>query len=177
MQAYFLDPESHAYIPSAGAIVEGITRLIEVYSSRGRPVIFTQHINNENNAGMMASWWKEVITAQNPLSQLIPEIDVTKGHLIEKSQYDAFYQTQLDEILRAEGVRQVVICGVMTHLCCETTARSAFMHGYTVFFPIDGTATYNLVYHRASLTNLAHGFAALVLMKDIQEAIRGPYDS
>ena len=95
------------------------------------------------------------------------------GTLIQKSQYDAFYQTQLEGILRDRQVTQVVICGVMTHLCCETTARSAFMHGFEVFFPVDGTVTYRLEYHRASLLNLAHGFASIVLMKNILQAIQG----
>src|SRR4030042_1513571 len=94
------------------------------------------------------------------------------GTLIQKSQYDAFYHTQLNELLHTSGVTQVVLCGVMTHLCCETTARSAFMHGFEVFFPVDGTATYNLAYHRASLLNLAHGFANLVFINDLLATIR-----
>ena len=173
MQAYFLDASSHAYIPSAEAILEGIVQLIKAYSNHERPIIFSQHINTTSNAGMMSTWWKDLISTQNPLHQIIPQINPSLGTLIQKSQYDAFYQTQLDELLHACGVTQVVICGVMTHLCCETTARSAFMHGFEVFFPVEGTATYNLAYHRASLLNLAHGFANLVFMKDLLAAIRG----
>ena len=45
MQAYFLDASSHAYIPSAEAIVDGIVKLIKAYSDYERPIIFTQHIN------------------------------------------------------------------------------------------------------------------------------------
>jgi isochorismate hydrolase len=47
------------------------------------------------------------------------------------------------------------------------------MHGFEVFFPVDGTATYNLAYHKASLLNLAHGFAELILIRDILATIRG----
>jgi isochorismate hydrolase len=173
MQSYFLDPGSHAYIPSAGAILDGILQLIDVYSAHHQPIIFSQHINTAEDAGMMSSWWKDLITSDHTHHNIIPEIDLTVGTLIQKSQYDAFFKTSLDTMLRASGVRQVVICGVMTHLCCETTARSAFMYGYEVFFPVDGTATYNLAYHRASLVNLAHGFASLVVIGDILEAIRG----
>ncbi len=173
MQAYFLAASSHAYIPSAEAIVKGIVKLVKAYSTYERPIVFTQHINSTANAGMMSKWWKDLLTAQNPLHQIIPEIDPSLGLSIKKSQYDAFYQTQLDKILHARGVTQVVLCGVMTHLCCETTARSAFMYGYEVFFPVDGTATYNLQHHRASLVNLAHGFSNLVFMEDILAAIRG----
>jgi isochorismate hydrolase len=175
MQAYFLDPASHAYVPSAGAIVGGIVRLVKLCSTARIPVLFTQHLNTEENAGMMAVWWKDLLTAQSPLHKIIPEIDLSLGEVIQKSQYDAFHETHLDELLREKGSRQVIICGVMTHLCCETTARSAFMNGFEVIFPVDGTATYNLAFHRASLVNLAHGFAKVVLMKDLSAAIRGEY--
>ena len=177
MQAYFLDESSHAYIPSAEAILAGIKVLIKEYHTRGIPIIFTQHINTASNAGMMSIWWKDLITSQNPLHRIIPELDLSMGTLIQKSQYDAFYQTPLEEMLHGMGVTQVVLCGVMTHLCCETTARSAFMHGFEVFFPVDGTATYRLDHHRASLLNLAHGFASIVLIKDVLEAIRGEHES
>ena len=177
MQAYFLDASSHAYIPSADAILDGIVKLIKAYFTHGRPVIFTQQINTARNAGMMSIWWKDLLTSQNPLHRIIPEIDLSMGTFIQKSQYDAFYQTHLEEMLHSEEVTQVVLCGVMTHLCCETTARSAFIHGFEVFFPVDGTATYNLAYHKASLLNLAHGFASVVFIKDILEAIRGEHES
>jgi len=176
MQDYFLDPASHAFIPSAEAIKDGILSLIDAYASHALPVFFTHHINTPGDAGMMFVWWKDMITHENRLHRIIPEIVLSKGTLIQKSQYDAFYQTPLEELLRQKGVTQVVCCGVMTHLCCETTARSAFMRGFEVFFPVDGTATYNLTFHRASLVNLAHGFASLVMVKDILGAIRGIYE-
>jgi len=176
MQAYFLEATSHAYIPSAEAILDGIVTLIKKSYTLGRPVIFTQQINTASNAGMMSIWWKDLLTSKNPLHKIVPEIDLSMGSLIQKSQYDAFYQTNLEEMLQSKGVMQVVICGVMTHLCCETTARSAFMRGFEVFFPVDGTATYNLAYHKASLLNLAHGFASVVLLKDILEAMRGEHE-
>jgi isochorismate hydrolase len=176
MQAYFLDLASHAYIPSAKPILDGIVRLIKFTTAIGRPVIFTQHINTARNSGMMSVWWKDLITLENPRHGIVPEIDVSLGTLIQKSQYDAFYQTDLEKLLREKGVSQVVICGVMTHLCCETTARSAFTRGFEVFFPVDGTATYNLEFHRASLMNLAHGFAKIILMKELTAIIRDEHE-
>ncbi len=177
MQAYFLDPASHAHIPSANAILDGIVELIKLTTAIGMPVIFTQHINNTSNSGMMSVWWKDLITTENPWHVIVPAIDVSHGTLIQKSQYDAFYQTDLEKLLREKDVSQVIICGVMTHLCCETTARSAFMRGFEVFFPVDGTATYNLEFHRASLMNLAHGFAKIVLIKELTAIIRGEHES
>ncbi len=176
MQSYFLEESSHAWVPSAEAIIPGIRGLIQAYGGNNLPVIFTRHLNTPDNAGMMKIWWKELIRAENPLSEITPALELSSGLVVNKSQYDAFYNTPLEEMLQGRGVSQVVICGVMTHLCCETTARSAFMHGYEVFFPVDGTATYNLQYHQGSLLNLAHGFANLVFMKDILAAIKGVHE-
>ncbi len=167
MQAYFLDPSSHAYVPSAGAIIPGLLALTDAYVQHGLPVIFTQHLNTIQDAGLMSTWWREVITEENPLSAIIPTFDLSVGSLVQKSQYDAFHQTGLEPLLRAKSVLQVVICGVMTHLCCETTARSAFMRGFEVYFAVDGTATYNEEHHRASVLNLTHGFATPVLVEQI----------
>ena len=172
MQKYFLRASSHAFVPSAQAIIPLIVELTEVYSTKGLPVIFTRHLNSPQNAGLMAKWWKDLLREENRQSEIIPELDLSRGIVLKKSQYDAFFETPLTDILREKEVAQVVICGVMTHLCCETTARSAFIQGFEVFFTIDGTATYNEKFHLATLLNLSHGFATLALGKEILSAFR-----
>jgi isochorismate hydrolase len=118
----------------------------------------------------MATWWRDLLTEENPLSAITSELDRKHGVTLVKTQYDAFYNTPLAELLRNRQVKQVVIGGVMTHLCCETTARSAFVHGFEIFFLIDGTASYTEAHHRAALLNLSHGFAAPVLVDEIINA-------
>ena len=172
MQSYFLEPSSHAFIPSAPAIIPQLKALIGSYFTQDLPVIFTQHLNTLQDAGSMASWWKDLIKVEDPLSAIIPELDYSNRLVLRKNQYDAFYETSLEEILRRKMVSQVVVTGVMTHLCCETTARSAFIRGFEVFFVIDGTATYNQDHHLATLLNLAHGFATPVLAAEIQAALQ-----
>ncbi len=172
MQLYFLDEKSHAYIPSAPVIVPGLTDLMHAYRERSLPVILTRHVNSDSNAGMMDKWWQEVITRDSSLSEIDDRFKGAGDVVIEKSQYDAFHNTNLEADLKKSGVRQVVVCGVMTHLCCETTARSAFMRGFEVFFPVDGTATYNEEFHKASLLNLSHGFAELVLIDELLSVLK-----
>ena len=167
MQKYFLEPSSHAYVPSAPAILPNLKALIDAYAQHRLPIIFTQHLNTPEDAGSMQTWWHDLIDPHNPLSTITDQFDLSKGTLIKKTQYDAFYNTDLKELLRGNDVRQVVICGVMTHLCCETTARSAFVRGFDVYFTIDGTATYNQDFHLATLMNLSHGFATPVLASEI----------
>jgi isochorismate hydrolase len=171
MQRYFLEAASHAYVPSAEAIVPSICKLAQAYAARGLPVIYTQHLNTPQNAGSMARWWGELLTAENPLSAIAPAFDPSIGTLIQKSQYDAFYNTPLENLLQQRDVTQLVISGVMTHLCCETTARSAFVRGFDVFFLIDGTATYAEEFHLSTLRNLSHGFAVPMRTEDILIAL------
>lgn len=171
MQEYFLDPASHAFVPSGHSIIPGIQKLITAYSQRDKPVFFTQHINTHQDAGMMSSWWSELIVETDPFCELTDRLIMKNKSVIKKCQYDAFFNTDLKEILVSKYITHVVICGVMTHLCCETTARSAFMHGFDVWFAVDGTATYNKDFQRATLLNLAHGFATPVLVDEILTAL------
>ncbi|KAF1077968.1 isochorismatase family protein [Methanogenium sp. MK-MG] len=171
MQRYFVDSDSHANIPSAPAIVPKIKNLADAFIKMDRPVICTCHMNSSGNANLMEKWWKNLLLADDAKSNLIPELDIPSAIILKKTQYDAFYETDLNDILTMQKISQVVITGVMTHLCCETTARSAFMRGFSVFFPIDATATYNEEFHEASILNLSHGFAVPVLTKELMMAM------
>ena len=172
MQKYFLDNRSHAYIPNALSIVPKIATLADAYYKMNLPVICTRHINSPTDAKLMAEWWNELLSEKDDMSEIIPELDLPYSIVIKKTQYDGFYQTPLEEILKEKDIRQLVITGVMSHLCCETTARSAFVRGFSVFFPIDGTATYNENFHWATLLNLSHGFAVPVLVEELQNNLK-----
>jgi bifunctional isochorismate lyase/aryl carrier protein len=171
LQEYFLQERSHAFIPSALATLPGINKLIAAFTGADRPLVFTRHINTPKDAGMMSKWWRDLINPQTAYSHNITTTDTPNSIHLNKAQYDAFHQTSLENTLHSLKVEQVVICGVVTHLCCETTARSAFMRGFEVFFTVDGTATYNEELHRASLLTLSHGFAVPMLIQELLAAM------
>jgi isochorismate hydrolase len=171
MQKFFHDKKSHAFIPSAKAIINPIISLTNLFIINNLSIITTKHLNTKENAKQMDSWWRNILTEDSEFSQVIAEFDIPQAELIIKPQYDAFYETDLNEILHKNNIEQVIITGVMTHLCCESTARSAFVRGYNVFFPIDGTATYNEEFHFATLANLAHGFANITLIENLIKTI------
>ncbi len=172
MQEYFLNPESHAYIPSAPAIMGNIKMLAAAFADRNAPVFISQHVNTEQDAGMMGRFWNDSMTEDHPYIGLVQELSDIQGILFRKTQYDAFYCTELEALLAKRRIGQLVITGVMTHLCCETTARSAFVRGYEPFIAIDGTATHTEAFHTASLLSAAHGFAYPLLCAEILEQIR-----
>lgn len=171
LQRYFLDPDSHAYVPSSPAILPGLKLLAARFRKAGRPVLATRHINTPENAGRMAAWWSELISSESEMAEISADLDILPEEILDKPQYDAFYASALPAQLERNGVEQLVIGGVMTHLCCETTARAAFVRGFEVFFLVDGTATYNRDFHTATLRNLAHGAAVLIPIGQLLEAI------
>ncbi len=61
--------------------------------------------------------------------------------LLDKPRFGAFHGTDLELILRSRGIDTLIIAGVATNVCCETTAREAAVRDFHVFFLSDGTAT------------------------------------
>ncbi|MBN1270781.1 MAG: isochorismatase family protein [Candidatus Aminicenantes bacterium] len=171
MQKYFCSSASHAFLPASEAIIEPIKRLESRCVSLNIPVFFTRHINTKTNAGMLGTWWSDVITADNPLSVLSSEFKPEKDRIIQKTQYDAFYETDFEEKLKNQGITTIVFAGVMTNLCCETTVRSAFVRGFKPFLPVDLTATGTELFHKSTIINLAYGFAAPSLSAQIIDCL------
>ena len=160
MQKYFCDDDGGAYVPGADILKTKIKRLINVFINANQPIIFTRHIDTPGS--LMEKWWSENLKEDDPQSGITKDFDIANGEVIIKHQYDAFLSTDLESKLKKKGVKQVVICGVLTNLCCESTARSAFMRGFEVYFITDGTATYTKDMHDATLLNLKYGFATLL---------------
>jgi isochorismate hydrolase len=168
MQSYFTSPESHAYLPASRAIVPNIQRLVASFRARKRPVVFTRHIDRRGREGIMGVWWNGPIYDSDPLSRLDPRMAQRGCNVLRKSRYSAFRGTALEGMLRGRGTRTVVITGVMTHLCCETTARDAFMRDLPVAFLMDATATQDEALHLSALRNLADGFAEVMTCKELE---------
>ncbi len=62
--------------------------------------------------------------------------------VLTKTSHNAFTTTNLQQLLTREGVREIVVCGIRTEQCCETTARVGSDLGFGVTFVTDATATF-----------------------------------
>jgi nicotinamidase-related amidase len=61
---------------------------------------------------------------------------------LTKTSHNAFTTTNLHQLLTRHGVREIVVCGIRTEQCCETTARVGSDLGFAVTFVTDATATF-----------------------------------
>lgn len=112
-----------------------ISALIAHWRSNQWPLVFVQHESDDPESPLASASsggeFKDLITG-------------TPDLLVRKSVNSSFYGTpDLDAWLRAEGCGQVVICGITTNHCCETTARMAGNLGYETYFAIDATHTFD----------------------------------
>ncbi len=170
-----VDMQEH-FRPLAGQILPRLVKLICACRKQGLPVIYSQHGHKErqNDRGMMLQWWGSLIMSGTFEAQLMPEIAPLAGEkVVVKNRYSAFYETDLERHLRKQGIKDLIIGGVMTNLCCETTARDAFVRDFRVFFLADGTATATEELQRATLSNLAFGFAYLVICEQVMRILSG----
>lgn len=175
MQRFFLDPDSGAYLPAGSAILGKVKDLVSAFRKKKHPVIFTRHIDRPGDTrGPMYRWWNHLMRPDDPLVELYPDLYCGPGEILTiKHCYSAFMNTRLEVLLKQLRISCTVILGVMTHLCCESTARDAFMRDFDVVVVVDGTATLNETLHISSLRGLAHGFATPALAKDVKCALTG----
>lgn len=149
----------------AAPIIPKVRTVIDACRTASVPVIYTQHGHTDpvHDGGMLSQWWGELIIKGTPEWEILPEVAPLPDELVvAKTRYSAFYRTSLARTLRHLRIRDLLIAGVMSNLCCETTAREAFVRDFRVFFLADGTATEGEGYHHATLRNLAYGFAYLL---------------
>ncbi len=162
MQRFFLDAASPTFTCGGPAILPTVRRLLDAFRRAARPVIFTRHVHHPDDldSGIMGWWWEGKCLEGSEESEVHSELAPKPGEkVVFKHRYSAFYNTDLETVLRCLKVEDVVVSGVMTNLCCESTARDAYFRDYRVFFPADGTGTISEEMHLASLLNLAFGFA------------------
>ncbi|HNQ90762.1 MAG TPA: isochorismatase family protein [Verrucomicrobiota bacterium] len=162
MQRFFLDAASPMFTCGGVAILSTVRRLIEAFRRANRPVIFTRHVHHPGDldSGIMGWWWAGKCLEGSPESEIHPDLAPRPGEkVVFKHRYSAFYNTDLETVLRCLKVEDVVVSGVMTNLCCESTARDAYCRDHRVFFLADGTGSISEEMHVASLLNLAFGFA------------------
>lgn len=174
MQRYFIHPDGGAFLNPPRSLVRNITALIDAFREAARPVVFTRHAHRRGRpTGQMGRWWEDLLPWDGDRdAELIDGIKPQGGEaLITKTSYSAFEKTRLDSLLKRARVDTVVICGVMTNLCVETTARHAFTKDYQPVIVEDACATKSVAYHKASILNLRYGFAFIEKTRNIMKLL------
>ena len=174
MLRYFCHPDGRCFLDSAPAIVPRIKALIGLWREMKRPVIYTRHCHaGPQDLGMLGRFFSDYIQKGELDSAVIDGLaPATEDVVIEKTTYDSFLNTELETILRLEKVEQVLITGVLTHMCYETTARAAFCRGFEVFIPVDAVASSRESLHRGALISMADCVGVMTRVEEVIASCR-----
>ncbi len=179
LQNDYCDPEGHfARTGRAGdgaaAAIDRIAELLPVASSVGVPVVFTRNVYDQ-------PFMSRAILDRRRLRGQSEEfcIDGTWGaefhrvspgpddYVVTKHRYGSFTGTNLGTILRSRGVDSLVLCGVKTNVCVETTAREGYMLDHNVLVLSDSTATDSDDLQASTLENMRRYFGYVASTADI----------
>jgi nicotinamidase-related amidase len=191
MQNGFLHPEGWTARmrggvgPSLAATIEPAARTLAAARAAGLPVIHTQHgwepgyadggfLVDEIYPRMLAdlpqegrydmvkgSWDVDFLAALAPLPG---------EHVIPKNRYDAFIGTALERLLMRLKVRTLVVGGVVTTVCVESTVRDAAMRDFRVYLVGDAIGDSDAAAHEDGLARLSRMFGHLVSSEAVADA-------
>lgn len=165
----FIDAQVNMFVPGTtvyqgDALLATLREMLTRARRAGVPVFYVQHngqLGDPDETGT-AGW------------QIHPALTPRAGEMVfQKRTPSSFYGTSLDEALQREGVERLVILGLQTEFCIDTTVRHAYTLGYEVLLVENGHSTYNskiltapqIIAHH---NDILGGFADVVAVGDIE---------
>jgi nicotinamidase-related amidase len=148
------------------SIVPALRRLVEAARAAGLPIVWAKYTLGPGSAGLAGP---EILRRGHNFKGADATVKGTWGHqiiadlpyrpdedlVIEKRRVSAFFGTDLDTCLRGQGIKTLVVTGVMTQTCVESTVRDAMCHDYYVAVVEDCAASGAPAQHETSIRNIA----------------------
>lgn len=164
---------------AALAMVPNLLQLIEEARRVGLTIVYIRTTHSEwtdtpswiyrssQKSGLSTcregSWGAEFYEGISPLPS---------ERVVIKHRYSAFINTDLNTVLKARNIQSVLVCGVATNVCVETTARDAYMYDYYVTMIDDCSAAYEAKLHLGTLDNMRRHFGLVASSTEIIESWR-----
>ncbi len=175
VQEGFLDPNWGPTTNYPGC-EDNVERLLRAWDEHGLPVVVVRHDSTKPDSPL---------NPEHPGNALVAPVAAARADLlVTKTVNSAFLGTpDLAQWLRAEGIDRVVVCGIQTNMCVETTARMGGNLGFDVVVALDATRTFDLAgpdgavvdaatLMRVTATNLhGGGFARVSSTDDVIAAL------
>jgi ureidoacrylate peracid hydrolase len=160
--------------PTAAAMemIPHLQRLLAGARAANAPVIFIQTIH-ENVTDSDAWTWRMAGTVggccrKNTWGAEFTEVaPLPDEPVVVKHRYSAFINTRLDSVLRTLKIENLIMTGVSTNVCVESTARQGYMLDYNIVFLSDCTAAYSQEEHDGALYNMRAHFGVVATADEV----------
>ena len=130
-------PGGRCELHKSAEALENIKKILGHFRSEKLPVIHVQHINTRAGAAFFLPGTDGALIHKS----LAPKSD---EFLVTKHAPNSFFETPLKYILDSNGITDLVICGMMSHMCVDTTVRACKDHKINVTLIDDACATKDL---------------------------------
>ncbi len=185
MQNAFLHPDGSITIKRKFDIsglqvaIEPCRVLVKAARAKGIPIIFTQYVYRADysDGGVRLREMTPQVVGSGALvagswdADFFDGLSPEAGDLvIQKNRPSSFYSTPLESNLRSMRIESLVICGVTTNICVETTARDASQRDYRTFVVADATGEMEQDRHDVALKTLGRFFARVLDVADVLAA-------
>lgn len=165
-------------ISAAGDASPGIARLLEAARAAAVPVAhvgFWTLPDHRSDSGPWLAQRRRSTFSSDSLciagtegAEFIDELAPAEGEwVVHKHRYSAFTGTDLDLLLRTRRIRSLVVTGVSTNACVESTVRAGFELDYYICVPPDATGSWDRSLHEATLANVNHRFGVTLMVDEI----------
>lgn len=152
----------------------------------GVPVIWTKMAFSADysDGGVLTGWLRPNLERVGALRRGSDDVELSRvvvphrdDAIVEKTRYSALIGTSLDAHLRSVGARRIVVAGVTTSMCVDTTVRDLGQRDYKVFVCRDACADFDAERHEAALAAMEFGFARIVDMNTAIGILGGTTDA
>jgi len=176
--AYYVPRLTYVTIPNT-------RRLLDAFRQAGREVVFTRHgallpdgrdmiaRRRRRDADALNMTGKPAMWARGSYEhEIIDELRPLPNELVlDKNASGAFNGTAIDQLLRNMDIETLVVAGIASDMCVETTSRDAADRGYNVIVVEDATATYYAEHHRAAMSGMARVFTQVWSTDEVLRAL------
>jgi nicotinamidase-related amidase len=169
--------------PDGPATVTRVNQVNAAARAAGARVFFSRGVLRADGSdiGYMASrvppFIRQFYAEGSPTADLHPSVVVEEGDVVfTKPRYGTFTDTDLESRLRHLGIDTVLVTGIATNICCDTTAREAAQRDFHVYFVSDATSTFEMQgvagsdLQAATCASMAQVFADVVTVADVVTA-------
>ena len=159
--------------------IQPCVKLVAAARSAGIPVIYTRYMYRPDYAdgGILVKHLLPELKDAKALQagtwdiEVVPELAPQDGDfVVDKNRPSAFYATSMETILNGLDVDSLVVCGVTTNCCVETSVRDASQRDFKTFVVQDAVAELDDERHQVALKSMAMLFGNLVSVADFEGA-------
>ena len=152
----FTDPEGLVYYPQNKEILPYIRKVLDRCREKAVLIVFMQHCNRKGKTDKKAQAMRPNCiegTVGVEIDPMLP-VDEGKDYVIQKRRYSGFFATDLDLVLRENGVENVIIVGTKTNCCIRATVTDSYFLDYNPYVVKECVATNSEIVNEVHLTDI-----------------------